>query len=91
VGASNEQQGRLSPDGRWIAYTSDESGRFETYVRQFPPADASWRVSLEGGTQPEWRRDGRELFYVNGDRRLMAVPLDTSDSLRLVHTSDCLR
>lgn len=82
-GASNEQQGRLSPDGGWIAYTSDESGRFELYIRQFPPTDASWKVSVDGGTQPEWRRDGRELFYVSGDRRLLAVPLQGGDSLRL--------
>jgi eukaryotic-like serine/threonine-protein kinase len=78
-GASNERHGRLSPDGRWIAYTSDESGRFEIYVRQFPPSGAVWKVSAAGGIQPEWRRDGRELFYVTGNRRLVALPVQNGE------------
>ena len=82
-GVANEQHGRLSPDGRWIAYTSDESGRFEIYVRQFPPSDAVWKVSADGGMQPEWRRDGRELFYVTLNRRLVALPLKNGERLQL--------
>jgi len=73
----NETQGRFSPDSRWIAYASDQSGRFEVYVRPFPDGTDEWRVSIAGGTQPEWRRDGKELFYIAADRKLMAVPVTT--------------
>jgi eukaryotic-like serine/threonine-protein kinase len=72
---ANETGGRVSPDGRWIAYTSDESGRNEIYVTSFPEARSTTRISMDGGTQPEWRRDGRELFYRTSDRKLMAVPI----------------
>ena len=72
----NERYARFSPDGRWVTYQSDESGRFEIYVRPFPGPGSAWRVSPAGGTNPEWRGDGRELFYVSADNRLMAVPLD---------------
>src|SRR5262249_23619325 len=65
-------QGQLSPDGRWMAYASDESGRREVYVRPFPAADGKWRISTAGGEQPRWRGDGRELFYIASDRKLMA-------------------
>lgn len=75
----NEVQARVAPNQRWIAYASDESGRFEVYVRGFPSASGQWTISPSGGMQPEWRRDGRELFYVSGDRKLMAVPV-TSDA-----------
>jgi Tol biopolymer transport system component len=71
----NEVQGRVSPDNRWIAYASDESGRFEVYVRGFRLGKGQWTISPAGGMQPEWRRDGRELFYVSSDRKLMAVPV----------------
>jgi len=74
----NEVQGRFSPDGRWIAYASDESGRFEVYVRPFPVAKDQTRVSIGGGMQPEWRRDGEELFFISSDGQLMAVPLETT-------------
>jgi dipeptidyl aminopeptidase/acylaminoacyl peptidase len=80
-GASNEQHGRLSPDGRWIAYTSDETGRFEIYVRQFPPSREVWKVSAEGATQPEWRRDGQELYFVTGKRQLVATSVKYGDRL----------
>jgi dipeptidyl aminopeptidase/acylaminoacyl peptidase len=71
----SEQQGQISPDGRWFAYTSDESGREEVYVRRFPKGDAKIRVSATGGGDPRWRRDGSELFYIAIDRQLMAVPV----------------
>ena len=71
----DEIQGQFSPDGRWLAYASNESGRYEIYVRTFPEAGGKWQVSAAGGMQPRWRRDGRELFYVAPDTRLMAVPL----------------
>ena len=62
--AANEQNGVVSPDGRWLAYQSNESGRDEIYVRPFPAVDTGrWQISTNGGTRPHWRRDGRELFY----------------------------
>ena len=72
----NESQGQFSPDGHWIAYTSDESGQPEIYVQPSPaPAGGGSRtpVSSSGGTEPRWRRDGRELFYLSPDGKLMAV------------------
>ena len=70
----DEIQGQFSPDGRWLAYASNESGRYEIYIRTFPEAGGKWQVSAAGGVQPRWRRDGRELYYVAPDTRLMAVP-----------------
>ncbi|MBA2525783.1 MAG: serine/threonine-protein kinase [Pyrinomonadaceae bacterium] len=69
----NEQQAQFSPDGKWIAYTSDESGAPEVYLQTFPASAGKWRISTGGGGQPKWRRDGRELFYIAADRKLMAV------------------
>ncbi len=68
-----EQHAQFSPDGRFIAYVSDESGRAEVYVQSFPASGGKWQVSTGGGDQPQWRRDGRELFYVAPDKNLMAV------------------
>jgi hypothetical protein len=73
----NEIQARFAPNGRWVAYASDESGRFEVYVRPFPPAPGQWPISADGGTQPEWRRDGKELFFVSGDGTLSAAEVST--------------
>lgn len=72
-----EAQGRLSPDGRWMAYTSDESGRREVYVQSFPAREEKWKISGNGGAIPVWRRDGGELFYVGGDGVLMVVTAQT--------------
>jgi Tol biopolymer transport system component len=69
----NERLGRLSPDGRWLAYASDESGTDEVYVRTFPKSDAQRQLSANGGSAPRWRADARELFYLATDGRLMAV------------------
>jgi Tol biopolymer transport system component len=70
----NEVQARFAPSQRFIAYASDESGQFEIYVRRFPPSSSGeWKVSLAGGMQPEWRRDGKELFFIGLDQRMMAV------------------
>lgn len=72
-----ERNPELSPDGRWIAYESNASGRFEIYVRPFPNVDdGSWPVSRDGGTRPLWARNGRELFYLDPGGRLMSVPVD---------------
>jgi serine/threonine-protein kinase len=70
------RNGEISPDGRWLAYESDESGRFDVYVRPFPDVDAGrWPISTAGGTKPAWRPDGRELFFVDSQSKLYAVPI----------------
>jgi hypothetical protein len=69
-----DNQAQVSPDGRFIAYSSNESGTQEVYVMDFPKPTGKWKVSTEGGAEPQWRRDGRELFYLGGrPRKLMAV------------------
>jgi serine/threonine-protein kinase len=68
----NEGAPEFSPDGRWLAYQSDESGRAETYVRPFPGPGGKSQISTEGGTEPVWARNGRELFYRNGDKMMAA-------------------
>ena len=69
----DEFHGQLSPDSRWMAYTSDQSGQREVYVRSFPAAEILKRISIEGGEQPRWRGDGRKLFFVAEDGKMMAV------------------
>ncbi|HEY2468650.1 MAG TPA: protein kinase [Terracidiphilus sp.] len=75
---ATEDQGQFSPDGHWVAYTSNESGQSEIYVIPFPPAPNGrrWMVSRGGGVMPRWRRDGKELFYISPEWKMMAV--DTS-------------
>jgi serine/threonine-protein kinase len=71
-----ERNAEISPDGRWIAYQSDESGGFQVYVRPFPAVDSGrWQVSTTGGQKPFWNRNGRELFYIANDLSLMSVPV----------------
>jgi WD40 repeat protein len=71
--------GQFSPDGRWLAYDSNESGnRFDVYVQSFPGPGEKIILSAAGGAQPRWRHDGKELFYIGLDGRLMAVPLSVS-------------
>jgi Tol biopolymer transport system component len=77
--ASNESQGKLSPDDRWIAYVTDESGRDEVWVASFPAGDVRRQVSVGGGTSPEWGAEGREVFYVSNDKRLIVVPINGGD------------
>jgi len=67
---------RFSSDGRWLAYTSDESGRYEIYVQPYPGPGGKWQISTEGGTEPAWNPNGRELFYRSGDK-MMAVDIAT--------------
>jgi eukaryotic-like serine/threonine-protein kinase len=71
----------VSPDMRWVAYASNSTGRNEIYVQSFPPSGGKWQVSTAGGDEPYWRHDGKELFYVEGGKRMMAVDV-TSDGLR---------
>jgi Tol biopolymer transport system component len=66
---------RVSPDGRWVAFASADSGRFEIYVQNFPNPAGRWQVSASGGLQPKWRQDGKELFYLAADGRMMAAPV----------------
>ncbi len=75
----NEREGKFTSDGKWIAYASDESGRYEIYVKAFvsgaPASGGKWQISTNGGTQPHWRHDSRELYYFSGDGKLMTVDL----------------
>ncbi len=75
---ADDRGGRLSPDVRWLAYASNETNRFEVFVQPFPPTGAKWQISQSGGHQPQWSRDGRELFYVTPDRRIIAVSVTVS-------------
>jgi Tol biopolymer transport system component len=78
-----ELDGHFSPDGRLVAYLSDETGRFEIYVRPFPGPGKPLRVSQSGGTGPRWGRDGKELFYISADHALMAAEVQAAKELRL--------
>lgn len=78
---ANESDVRLSPDGRTIAYTSDESGRAEIYLTRFPEAQGSRALSTGGGYRPMWRRDGGEVYYVGSDNRLMSVSVTSGSAL----------
>ena len=69
----SETHAQISPDGRWLAYSSDQSGRAEIYVRTFPDDGGMWQVSTTGGDQAQWSADGKTLYYIAGDRKLMAV------------------
>jgi Tol biopolymer transport system component len=71
----HKTQAQISPDGRWLAYTSYESGKDQVYVQSFPAPGSRRQVSVAGGMQPRWRRDGAELFYLGSDQTLMAVPV----------------
>jgi len=75
----NEIHGVFSPDGKWIAYESDDSGSFQVWVQSFP-AGSKWQISSEGGSWPRFRRDGKELFYLAANGKLMAVEVKTSTS-----------
>jgi Tol biopolymer transport system component len=68
-------QAQFSPDGRWIAYASNETNRYEVYVQPFPMTGSKSQISTTGGSQPSWRRDGKELYYLAHDRKLMAVEI----------------
>lgn len=76
-GPGNQTNGMISPDGKWVAYASDESGSWEIYVTTFPGAAGKWQVSREGGTEPRWRADGKEIFYLGPSGMLTAVPVST--------------
>ena len=77
---SNETNGQISPDGKWVAYASNESGDWEIYVTTFPTAAGKWQVSRGGGTEPRWRGDGKEIFYIGTGSTLTAVPVNATDT-----------
>jgi len=77
-GASVQTHGQFSPDGNFVAYSSGESGRSEVYVQQFPAAGGKRQISTNGGIQPRWRHDGKELFFIGVDQKLNAVDVRTS-------------
>jgi len=85
----NQAFAQFSPDGRWLAYDSDETGRAEVYVTPFPKRDSKWQVSQQGGMMPKWRGDGREIFYLSQDHRtvLAAEVSPTEESFRVTRTS----
>jgi len=74
---ANEASARISPDGHWLAYQSDESGTPQIYVVAFPGKEGKWQISNQGGTRPVWGRDGKELFYIAADQQMTAVDVKT--------------
>jgi serine/threonine protein kinase/Tol biopolymer transport system component len=72
------RNGRFSPDGKWVAYSSNESGKWEIYVTSFPVVRGKWQISTAGGEQPRWRGDGKELFFLSSDGKMMAAPITTA-------------
>jgi len=73
---------QFSPDSRWIAYASNETGSMEVYVSSFPGATGKWQVSSTGGQEPKWRQDGKELFYISAEGKMMAIPVTTGASFK---------
>jgi len=79
----NELNGEISPDGRWVAYQSNESGQDEIYVRPFPDADRGrWQISTGGGTRPLWARSGKELFYLGPSGAVMSASVEGGSTFR---------
>ena len=83
----NASAGSFSPNSRWIAYVSDESGKLDVYAQSFPAPAAKFRISTEGGVQPRWRRDGKEIFYLAPDGRLMAAAVKGESTLEVAAPS----
>jgi eukaryotic-like serine/threonine-protein kinase len=77
----NELDGQFSPDGRWVAYECDKTGQNEIYVQSYPPSGSESKISGSGGIQPKWRSDGKEIYYLSPDFKMMAVTIKTSPSL----------
>jgi eukaryotic-like serine/threonine-protein kinase len=79
----SEWDGRFSPDGRWMMYSSGESGRREVYVRAFPGPGGKWQVSTQGGQDPEWRRDGKEILYLSPEGDMMSVDVNAGNDFEI--------
>jgi hypothetical protein len=78
----NERDGAFAPDGKWIAYASDESGRYEIHVQPHPATGAKWQVSRDGGHWPRWRQDGKELYWLDEDGTLMVAQVSMGPVFR---------
>ncbi|HTS05108.1 MAG TPA: protein kinase [Candidatus Eisenbacteria bacterium] len=78
-GTASLKNAQFSPDGKWVAYSSNENGRWEVYVTSVPDAHGKWQVSTDGGEQPRWRGDGKELYFLSSDAKLMAVSVDSKN------------
>jgi Tol biopolymer transport system component len=76
-----EARPSFSPDGRWLVYESDESGRYEIYVQAFPDSGGKWQISTSGGREPQWRADGKELFYLAPDQKITSVEVRAGETL----------
>jgi dipeptidyl aminopeptidase/acylaminoacyl peptidase len=81
-----EIEGQFSPDGKWVSYSSDETGRLEVYVQRYPPTGGKWQISTRGGTDARWAPDGKELVYLAPDRTLMSVQLETAGTAPMPST-----
>ncbi len=79
----SEMEGRFSPDGKWVAYASDESGRFEVYVRSFPDGNQRYQISNDGGRRPYWRGDGKEIFYIDAENYVIAAPIEMTPTFKI--------
>ena len=77
LGKGNQSNGQISHDGKWLAYASDESGQWEVYVTTFPAAAGKWQVSRGGGTEPRWRGDGKEIYYLGPGGMLTTVSVSS--------------
>ena len=75
---ANERGARISPDGRWMAYASDETGRSEVYVQEFPEPQNKWQISANGGRQPHWSSDGRQLYFRDALNAIMVAAVETN-------------
>src|SRR5438132_3084181 len=73
-----ENEGQFSPDSKWIAYQSNESGRLEIYVQPFPRPGGKFQISTNGGAQPRWNKNGKEILYVSADSKMMSAPVKLS-------------
>jgi Tol biopolymer transport system component len=77
---STIRSSQFSPDGKWVAYSSNETGKWEVFVTSFPEGHGKWQISNAGGNQPRWRADGKELYYMTPDTKVVAVPVKTGPS-----------
>jgi eukaryotic-like serine/threonine-protein kinase len=80
TGKGNETNGMISPDGKWVAYASNDSGEWEIYATTFPRAQGKWQVSPSGGTEPRWRSDGKGIFYLDPKGMLTSVPVNAAET-----------
>jgi serine/threonine protein kinase/Tol biopolymer transport system component len=88
---TSETNGQISPDGKWVAYASNESGDWEIYVTTFPTAAGKWQVSRGGGTEPRWRGDGKEIFYIGAGSTFTAVPVSSDGTFAAGNPSPLFR